>query len=188
MSWLFWAGYAALWIVVAVLAVAMVMMLREHADLVLGSREGRSRLHGPPEGAAAPRLDGDEVRPVDGYAPGPRIVLFMAVRCQPCHQRRPQISYFAADHADIVETVVTCAGSLEDVQDFAAELGPEIGVVADPAGDTAARWRVFMTPFAVGVDGEGIVRGKVANPGYDTLQLLARLLSGPSDTEPDAMA
>ncbi|MXX77674.1 MAG: hypothetical protein F4Z33_01515 [Gemmatimonadales bacterium] len=182
MSWLFWAGYAALWVVVAVLAAAMVMMLREHADLVLGSREGRSRLHGPPEGTAAPKLEGDEVRPVEGYAPGPRIVLFMAVTCQPCHQRRPQISYFAADHGDTVDTVVTCSGSVEDVRDFAVELGPEVSVLADPAGDTAAKWRVFMTPFAVGVDGEGIVRGKVANPGYDTLLLLARLLTVTPDT------
>ena len=46
------------------------------------------------------------LRPVGGHA-GPRIVVFMAVACQPCHQRRPQVSYFAADEGDTVETVVT---------------------------------------------------------------------------------
>ncbi len=184
MSWLFWAGYAALWVLVVLLAVAMVMMLREHADLVLGSREGRSRLHGPPEGAAAPRLDGDEVRPADGPAPGPRIVLFMAVTCQPCRHRRPQISHFAADHADTVQTLVACSGSADDVREFAVGLGPEVAVLEDSAGDMAASWRVFMTPFAVGVDGEGVVRGKVANPGYDTLMLLARLLTESPGTGP----
>ena len=60
-------------------------------------------------------------------------------------------------------------------------------MLADLDGDTAAKWRVFMPPFAVGVDGEGIVRGKVSNPGYDTLLLLARLLARPSETEPESV-
>ncbi len=69
-----------------------------------------------------------------------------------------------------------CSGSVEGVREFAEELGREVAVVADPIGDATAAWRVFMTPFAVGVDRRGIVRGKVANPAYDNLTLLSRLL------------
>ena len=176
MTWLFWTSYGILWVVVLVLGAGMMVMLREHADLLLGSREGRSRLHGLPEGATVPRIEGEEVR-LAATTPGrPRVVLFMAVTCDPCWRRRPQISDFAADQAEAVETIVCCSGPVERVREFAGELGPEVSVIADPSGDTSASWRVYMTPFAVGVDSNGVVRGKVANPAYDNLTLLSRLL------------
>ena len=184
MTWLFWTSYGILWVVVLVLGAAMIVMLREHADLLLGSREGRSRLHGLPEGTTVPRLDGEEVRLV-AMAPGrPRVILFMAVTCDPCWRRRPQISHFAADQAEAVETVVCCSGPVERVREFAGELGPEVSVIADPSGDTSASWRVYMTPFAVGVDRDGVVRGKVANPAYDNLTLLSRVLVAGVEDDP----
>ena len=100
----------------------------------------------------------------------------MAVTCEPCWRRRPQISHFAADQAEAVETVVCCSGPVERVHEFAGELGPEVSVIADPTGDMSASWRVFLIPFAIGVDRYGVVRGKVANPAYDNLTLLSRVL------------
>lgn len=184
MTSLFWTSYAILWVAVLVLGAGMIVMLREHADLLLGSREGRSRLHGPPEGTTVPRLEGEDVRGA-ATAPGrPRVVLFMAVTCDPCWRRIPQVSRFAADQAQVVETVVCCSGPAERVREFAGELGPEVSVIADPAGNASASWRVYMTPFAVGVDGNGVVRGKVANPAYDNLTLLSRVVAGESGNEP----
>ena len=182
MTWLFWTSYGILWVVVLVLGAGMIVMLREHAELLLGSREGRSRLHGPPEGTTVPRLGGEEVR-IAATAPGrPRMVLFMAVTCDPCWRRRDQVSHFAADQAEAMETVVCCSGPVERVREFAGGLGPEVSVIADPTGDASASWRVFLTPFAIGVDRSGVVRGKVANPAYDNLMLLSRLLvSGAGD-------
>lgn len=176
MTWLFWTSYAALWVTVCILSGAMVVMLREHADIMLGSREGRSRLHGPPEGATVPPLGGEEIRLAAGAPARPRTIIFMAVACQPCRQRRLEISHFATDHAESVETVVCCSGPVDGVHEFARDLGPDVSVVADPTGDASAEWRVFMTPFAIGVDPSGVVRGKVANPSYDTLTLLSRLV------------
>ena len=184
MTWLFWTSYGILWVAVLVLGAGMIVMLREHADLLLGSREGRSRLHGPPDGTTVPRLEGEEVRLAATAPERPRVVLFMAVTCDPCWRRIPEISHFAADQAKAVETVVCCSGSVERVREFAGELGPEVSVIADSAGDTSASWRVFMTPFAVGVDRYGIVRGKVANPAYDNLTLLSRLLAAGAGEEP----
>ena len=184
MTWLFWTSYGILWVAVLVLGAGMIVMLREHADLLLGSLEGRSRLHGPPDGATVPRLEGEEVRLAATAPERPRVVLFMAVTCDPCWRRIPQVSHFAADQADAVETVVGCSGPVDRVREFAGELGPEVSVIADPAGDTSALWRVYMTPFAVGVDRYGIVRGKVANPAYDNLTLLSRLLAAGAGEEP----
>lgn len=184
MTWLFWTSYGILWVAVLVLGAGMIVMLREHADLLLGSREGRSRLHGPPDGTTVPRLEGEEVRIAATATERPRVVLFMAVTCDPCWRRRDQVSHFAADQADAVETVVCCSGPVERVREFAGELGPEVSVIADPAGDTSALWRVYMTPFAVGVDRYGIVRGKIANPAYDNLTLLSRLLAAGAGEEP----
>ena len=188
MTWLFWTSYGILWLVVLILGAGMIVMLREHADLLLGSREGRSRLHGPSEGTTVPRLEGEEVR-LAATAPGcPRVVLFMAVTCEPCWRRRDQISHFAADQSEAVETVVCCSGAVERVREFAGELGAEVSVIAAPTGDASASWRVFMTPFAIGVDRYGVVRGKVANPAYDNLTLLSRLLvSGAGDERAQAV-
>ena len=184
MTWLFWTSYGILWVVVLILGVGMIVMLREHADLLLGSREGRSRLHGPPEGTTVPRLEGEEVRLAPTTPGRPRVVLFMAVTCDPCWRRRPQVSLFAADQAEAVETVVCCSGPVDRVREFAGELGPEVSVIADATGDTSASWRVFLTPFAIGVDRNGMVRGKVANPAYDNLTLLSRLLVAGGEDEP----
>ncbi len=184
MTWLFWTSYGTQWVVVLVLGGGMIVMLREHADLLLGSHEGRSRLHGLPEGTTAPRLEGEEVWPAATAPDRPRVVLFMAVTCDPCWRRRDQVSHFAADQAEAVQTVVCCSGPVERVREFAGELGPEVSVIADPAGDTSASWRVYMTPFAVGVDRYGVVRGKVANPAYDNLTLLSRLLVAGAAEEP----
>ena len=188
MNSLLWISYGILWVVVLVLGAGMIVMLREHADLMLGSREGRSRVHGPPEGATAPGLEGEEVVLAATATERPRVVLFMAVTCDPCWRRIPQVSHFAADQAEAVETLVCCSGPVERVREFAGELGPEVSVIADPAGDAAASWRVYMTPFAVGVDRDGIVRGKVANPAYDNLTLLSRLLVAGAGDEPTRAA
>ena len=184
MTSLFWTSYGILWLVVLVLGAGMVVMLREHADVVLGSREGRSRLHGPPEGSVVPELGGERVRAAAAQQGRPKVIIFMAVTCQPCRRRRSHVTHFAADQAESVETVVCCSGSVEGVLEFAEELGPEVAVVADPTGDASAAWRVFMTPFAVGVDRRGIVRGKVANPAYDNLTLLSRVLVAESGDVP----
>ena len=74
------------------------------------------------------------------------------------------------------------------VREFAVPLGRNVSVVADPTGDVSASWRVFMTPFAVAVDREGIVHGKVANPVYDNLTLLARALVAEREHRPAPVA
>ncbi len=154
----------------------MLVMLREHADVVLRSREGRSRLHGPPEGQLAPRLDGDLLAGPAWDSNRARVVVFMSTACQPCRSRRPEVSAFALDQAADVDTAVCCSGPLTEIRIFAEELSPAVSVIADHSGDTSAVWRVFMTPFAVGIGSDGTVLGKVANPGYDNLLLLSRLL------------
>lgn len=103
-----WISYGILWVVVLLLGAGMIVMLREHADLLLGSREGRSCLHGPPEGATAPHLEGEEAVLAATATERPRVVLFMAVTCDPCWRRIPQVSHFAADQAEAVETLVCC--------------------------------------------------------------------------------
>jgi len=175
-TWPFWLSYVALWIIVGVFGVAMLMMLREHAELLLNVGEGRSRMHGPADGTVAPSLYGRRLQTDCDGTQRPRIVVFMGVTCEPCWGRREVVSYFASDHVDSLETVVCCSGSEEAVREFATELGPNVSVLVDRQGVSAAKWRVFMTPFAVGLDADGVVRGKISNPGYDTLLLLARTL------------
>lgn len=176
MTSLFWTSYGALWLLTIIMGIAMLIMLREHADVMLGSAEGRSRLHGPPEGTVAPRRPVETVAGPNIDVDKPSIIIFLSVDCQPCWQRRTLISSFATDEKARINTVVCCAGSADAVREFRSELGDDVTLLLDEDGTTTARWRVFMTPFAVGLDRDDLVVGKLGNPGYDSLLLLARRL------------
>ena len=174
MTWLFWVSYGALWLLAIVVAFALLIMLREHADVMVATTEGRSRLHGPAEGIVAPTLPSRHLAGGDVDVGRPMIVVFLSVTCQPCWERRTLISSFATDEGARINTVACCSGSADAVGEFASGLGDAVTVLLDEDGMTAVRWRVFMTPFAVGLDYEGRVIGKLGNPGYDNLLLLSR--------------
>lgn len=169
----FWVTYTLLWLLVAILAFAVMMLLREHVRTLRSLREGRSLLGGPPEGARAPDLPEEaRVRGRNVRAELPRIVVFLGVRCQACWGHRPAVSAFAEDRADLVEVEVSCVGSRTEVVEFVEEMWNGVRVYADPEGRISGAWRVFMTPFVVAVDEEGRVSRKLATPNFDDLVML----------------
>lgn len=170
---MFLVTYVLLWFLVATLAFAVMMLLREHVRTLRSLREGRSLLGGPPEGARAPDLpEGARVRGPQGGGELPRIVVFLGVRCQACWGYRAAVSAFAEDRANRVEVEVSCVGSPEEVVEFVDEMWVGVPVYADPEGRISGAWRVFMTPFVVAVDEEGRVSRKLATPNFDDLVML----------------
>ncbi len=175
--------YVVLWLLVATLAFAVMMLLREHVRTLRSLREGRSLLGGPPEGARAPDMPEEaRVRGAEDGGELPRIVVFLGVRCQACWGHRAAVSAFAEDRADVVGVEVSCVGSRDEVVEFVDEMWSGVRVYADPEGRISGAWRVFMTPFVVAVDEEGRVSRKLATPNFDDLvMLLGEMRDGGSD-------
>ena len=93
------------------------------------------------------------------------------------------VNAFARNQARRVEVAITCVGDADEVREFVADVWAGVRVYPDPGGDIARSWRVFMTPFAVALDTEERVAGKLATPSFDNLTML---LSRIAPTEPAA--
>ncbi|WP_420442396.1 hypothetical protein [Candidatus Palauibacter sp.] len=117
------------------------------------------------------------------------MVIFMGVHCTACWEHRALVSAFAENHAQRVDVAIACVGGVDEVREFVAEIFTGVRVYADPDGHIARSWRVFVTPFAVGLDIEERVAGKLATPNLDNLtMLLARIASAePADEEASAV-
>jgi hypothetical protein len=193
-SVLFWVTYGVLWLLTAFLAFVVMMLLREHIDVLQASREGRSLLHGPPEQGKAPLLPkGSELERGEAFIardgqPKPRLVIFMGVHCAACWEHRALVSAFAEDHAQRVEVAIACVGDADEVREFVAEIWTGVRVYADPDGRIAGSWRVFVTPFAVALDIEERVAGKLATPNLDNLTMLLARIESAEPAQEDAVA
>jgi thiol-disulfide isomerase/thioredoxin len=128
------ASIVVLWMLVAVLGFAVVVLLRQvgvlHARLApLGAHPAGQ---GPAVGDRAPLAS------PAGYAAPRTLVAFTARNCKACAALRPALTAVEREYDDLALLEL--------------ELGP----------DTAATFRAFNvadTPYAVVVDGEGVVQG-----------------------------
>ena len=147
------ASYVALWVAVARLGLAVIVLLRQIG--VLHARLQPMGVHfageGPELGNTAPAAG-----PIDYRAPM-TLVAFTSANCEACAALRPALA------------------AVERSYD-------ELALVEIEAGDaTRATFRAFNvsnTPYLVAVDGDGIVRGRgVAN----TLEQIEELLAEAND-------
>jgi len=165
-----------LWILVAIFAVALLALYHHFGEMYLNSREGRDQ-QGPEVGTL---LAGAQLVGVDGGSvsvpPGrPALLLFMSTDCKLCGRLRDLIAEFAERHLQ-VETVVVCAGQASQVREWAARIDGRLPVGIDPQHRLAARYRIGMTPFVVGVRGDGSVVLRGLFNDIDGLELAAEQL------------
>jgi thiol-disulfide isomerase/thioredoxin len=152
-------SYVALWITVAILATAVVALLRQIG--VLHARLAPLGTHFAGEG---PELD--SIAPpvgLDWMASPLTTVLFTSTTCTICRELKPSIDALKRQYRDLrFETV--------DAQDQAA---------------TFSAFTVRSTPYVVTVDRQGIVRGRgVANSVEQIEQLIAESLA-PTTATPE---
>lgn len=148
-------SYVVLWVAVALLALAVVALLRQVG--LLHTRIAPMGVHFAGEG---PELDAPAPA-VDGLTYGHRAVTllaFVSPACEICAGLRPALARLARSYDDV-----------------------ELQVVGhDSSPQTFARFRVRSTPYLVAVDGDGIVRSRgVANSLDQAEEMLAEVLAGP---------
>jgi hypothetical protein len=148
------ASYVLLWVAVLVLAVAVVVLLRQIG--VLHARLRPMGVHhageGPPAESPAPRAGGFAF---DAHAL--TLVAFTSPTCQLCAALLPALRVLVREYDDLGLEVVDHGAGTEAV--FAA-------------------WQVTSTPYVVAVDRFGLVRGGgIANNLEQVEELVAVSLS-----------
>lgn len=154
-------SYVLLWVAVAVLGLAVVVLLRQIG--VLHARLQPTGVHhageGPPRDVPAPAAGW-----FDFDAAAVTLVVFATPDCPVCAALTPSLRHLARREPDVAVEVVT------------------------HRRDTAAMftaWAVRSTPYVVAVDADGIVRGGgVAN----SLEQVEALVDGVRDREPHPRA
>jgi len=162
-STLFWGTYVVLWLLVVMLFAAVFFLYHHHGRMLLNSREGRAN-QGP---AVNQLLPVAHLHDIDGEAVAlgqpqsrSRLIFLASTTCQPCQAARTALSAFTEKYRETIETVLVCAGSEQEVREFAANLPSSVRVVVDSPKKFAAQLRVTSTPFALITDPDGIVRGR----------------------------
>lgn len=172
----FWASQFILWTLVIVQGTALAWLLR----LYVAGAAGRGHalgVFGPSVGDRAPSHE-IGLAAEAGKDQQPRIVVFMASTCAPCHAAKPLVDAIALEYRERLRVEVVCRGSVSDVAGF--RFSEAIWAHPDGGGKIAAIWNVPITPFAVAVDGRGIVAGKTAHlRAHDLHSLAVNLIHRP---------
>jgi hypothetical protein len=158
-----------------------VLKVQRDVNRVVRSLEGRTA-EGLPLGSVAPPLRGD-VLLIDGQKRTsteemaiteynyPTVIWFMAAGCQPCLGNRTAINVLSAEYQGRAHMIVNCVGDSAAVAYYAEELRGPVTIVQDSKRTNAQEWRVFISPFAVVVDGNGIIKRKIATVTAEQVQL-----------------
>lgn len=160
---IFLLTYAILWVLVLMQFAALLLLYRQQGRALLNSREGRAN-QGPELDTPLPTV---QMRDLAGnpihfgqLSTLPRLLSFAQTTCPSCAKALPELAASATARAELLETVLICAGTAQDVTAFAAGLPATVRVVADTRGVGQMRWRISTIPFSIVVDREGIVRSK----------------------------
>ncbi|MBW3594240.1 MAG: hypothetical protein KY391_01575 [Actinobacteria bacterium] len=155
------ASYVVLWVIVIALCVIVVALARQIGTLHLrlGPR-GALELdeEGPPLGDAPPPRDARDLEgnPVTVGGPGrPQLLLFVSPGCMVCGQVLPSLPVLARTHG-----LEALAISEEDAIESRRELGRYRDVRVVSGHEHFSAYAVPGTPYAVVLDGLGVVRGK----------------------------
>jgi hypothetical protein len=174
----FLASYIALWVLVGVLALAILALYHHFGVMYLGSREGRED-QGPSPGTRLERRTLEDVQGQPLVLPppdAPALLLFTATDCTVCARLLEDLPQFVRRHDDL-ETIVVCAGTRPAVRECSRDLVDLVPVVPELRSRLTASYDIALAPWLVGVDAEGVVCANgLVNEG-DGLELAATEMS-----------
>jgi hypothetical protein len=167
-------SYILLWVLVAGLFAGLLALYHHFGEMYLSSPKGRSE-QGPDEGSLlkpmqATAVDGTAVvYPVDR----PTLLMFVSTTCDVCKGVRAALPEVVAAHPDVAFAVV-CAGQPAMVKAWAADVAGLVPVIADPRSKLSQAYNVDLTPFAIAVGADGLVRARGLANTKDGLDVAAQ--------------
>jgi hypothetical protein len=161
MSGLLLLSYFALWVLVAVEAVAIFALYQHFGQMYLSSRDGRAS-QGPALGTNLKQMAAHDIYGQELSLPAieaPSLILFASTTCSLCRKLLPDLDALVRTRSDF-KALVVCAGNRDAVRSWAKGIDEGLAVIPDPGYAIAARYGVAFTPFCVACDEHGIVRAK----------------------------
>jgi hypothetical protein len=161
----FYSSYAALWLLTAVVAIAVILLYRHFGLMILGTLEGVER-DGLNLGEEVPELSGAlpsganiKWKPVHGRS---TLILFAAPNCGPCEEVMPWINHlhFVSAGRSLLDVVVLVRGPAENAQAIENSFQPQYLVFSEDGSGAYEVCRVRVTPFAFVVGNDGRLRSK----------------------------
>ena len=142
-------SYVVLWVLVAVLAVAVIALYHHFGQMYLGTPEGRQQ-QGPQVGTVLEPYRGRDLAGREWLIPSDEagLLLFMSTDCTICASVMEQVPVFL-ERAGTLPTLVL-AGDRDRIAAWAAQVDGTVPVVYDRNHRLAARLKIAMTPFLVG--------------------------------------
>jgi len=164
-------SYVALWVLVAVMAVAVLALYNHFGRMYLSSREVRGT-QGPAVGSRlaafrAAALDESDVAVPSGR---PLLLLLASTDCPECGRLLDPVQRLAEQRAGEVDVVVVCGGRRTEVTEWARGLRSPVRVIIDYNFRRAAAMGVGITPFVVAVDAAGVVVARGLVNGEDGIR------------------
>lgn len=156
-----WVAFGVLGALTTALAVSQLAIFTHFGRMYVTSDEGRAK-QGPELGSqlspiALQRLSGEVDRlPATGLSTA---LVFASTSCSACNDLKPDLAKLASDREDLLIALI-CSGPAEDVESWAADVGPGIAVYADPKAAVAAKYGVMLTPVFALAHPDGIVKGR----------------------------
>ena len=170
-------SYVALWVLVVVLAAALLALYNHFGQMYLTSHRGREE-QGPAVGSALPAFTATDLqgRAVPVPAGRPALVLLASTDCPECRRLRAPLQQLAIDREGSLDVVVLCNGQRSQVAEWAAGMAGPVHVIQDKNYRRASAMGVGITPFMVGVDGDGLVQARGLVNGREGLALAVEAL------------
>ena len=160
------ASHVLLWILVIVQTLVLFELLRQVGILHLriGPDPGALLVEGEglQRGASAPTFEAPDLRTgltvSQQSFKGQRVLLvFLTTRCQACRALVPDLKRVARNFADEVQLIAVCAGPGDECIPFADEYEFTVPILFDQHQEISSAYRVFRTPSATLLDGDGTV-------------------------------
>jgi hypothetical protein len=175
-------AYTSLWLLVAVLYLAVFLLYR-HFGQQLAKEDSRLDKYGPGTqetvSIVLETVDRVERRIGAGSQSG-QIIMFTSPTCGACKAVRATVVGLAERYSD-VEVFVVQHGDPSSARDYIREMPSNVYAVADGRKELAREWRIGMTPFFVGIDAAGAVIRKGGGSGRSTVAEIFREASGAKD-------
>jgi len=150
----------ASWILLIMIAIAVLALYRHFGQLYMNKPENKTG-QGPEVGSSVLSFGRKSVEGKDLYLPDaqPTVLVFADTDCELCAQIRDELAHYDLS-TSLARVLVLCSGRQADVTAWARPLSGRVEVVWDQRASLASRYEVNGTPFAIVVDGEGVVAGK----------------------------
>lgn len=158
---LFWASYAALWVLVIFQALVLLEVVRQ-LGLRRGAEEPTSNKEHDllPTGTVVPEFTAPDARngltvTSANWHGEPVVLVFVSPTCEACRLVADELADFRRSLR--ARVVVLCHGASAECAEYAAAHFPEVTVLVDERGAIAGQFLVRHTPTAVLLDGNGRV-------------------------------